>query len=192
MNDFKIIIPLTKSNSGRLNGIASTTSVDKDEERMSETALNMMVNDIKQQGVNLFGNHSHEWENTLGVINNANLIDKQVHVDITLDDPNTNPKIPMLLNKLNKGIKLGLSVGGNVESYKWEYSKEAGKKVKVLDKIKIYEVSVVGIPSNSDSFITIPSAIAKSAKLPGLRKSICPVCLGSMQSDTCAVCFWKM
>ena len=188
MNDFNIIIPLKKSTDGTLTGIASTTSMDRDEEKMSQSALKMMVEDIKEVGVNLFGNHEHSWENTLGVINQAELVDNQVQVGIILDDPTTNPKIPMLLNKLGKGIKLGLSVGGNVTSYKWEYNKSANKKIKVLDTVKIYEVSVVGIPSNADSFLSIPQAIAKSynkgkntkcfnCNSIKINKGVCSICL---------------
>jgi len=186
-NDFNIILPLNKSITGDfLTGIASTTSVDRDDERMSDEALRMMVDDIKRQGVNLFSDHEHQWENTLGVINQAELVNNQVQVGITLDDVSTNPKVPMLLNKLHKGIKLGLSVGGNVVSNKWEYSKELNKKIKVLDKVKIYEVSIVGIPSNPESFLTLPAAIAKSA---GIHELICPLCFSPM-IKSCGVCFY--
>jgi HK97 family phage prohead protease len=192
MADFGFIIPLTKEANGTLSGIASTTSVDRDEEKMSDEALRTMVDDIRTIGVNLFGNHEHNWENTLGVINQANLLDNQVHVGITLDDPNTNPKVPMLLNKLKKGIKLGLSVGGNVLNYKWEYDKSVGKKIKVLDKVKIYEVSVVGIPSNADSYLSIPAAIAKSAK--GHRPMVtCPYCYSdSINKGVCEICLTQI
>ena len=184
MSDFKFIIPLKKDSSGMLTGIASTTSIDRDEERMSHEALKMMVKDIKSIGVNLFGNHEHNWENTLGVIKNADLVDNRVQVGITLDDATTNPKIPMLLNKLSKGIMLGLSVGGNVDSFKWEYDKSIGKKVKVLDSVKIYEVSVVGIPSNADSYLSIPMAIAKSAK-----EKKCPICYSTeIKKGVCELC----
>lgn len=178
-NNFNIIIPL-KKNAGdsQLTGVASTTSIDRDGERMSDTALKMMVEDIKTVGVNLFGNHSHEWENTLGVIKNARLnSNNQVEVDITLDDATTNPKIPALLNKLKRGINLGLSVGGNVESTKEEYSKTLGRKVKILDKVKIYEISIVGIPSNADAYVSIPQAIAKS--MSEKAKTDCSHCGGS-------------
>jgi len=194
MNSFNIIIPLQKDiNSNNLTGIASTTNVDRDDEKMSDEALQSMVNDIKKTGVNLFGNHEHGWENTLGVINQAELINNSVQVGIILDDAITNPKVPMLLNKLKKGIKLGLSVGGNVTGFSWEYDRSLGKKIKVLDKVKIYEISVVGIPSNADSFLTIPQAIAKSAKLSlqgseescincytETNKGVCPLCLTTL------------
>lgn len=190
MDDFNFIIPLKKGLNNSLTGIASTISVDRDEEKMSAEALKMMVDDIKKQGVNLFGNHEHSWENTLGIIKDANLVNNQVAVKIDLDDPQTNQKIPMLLNKLGRGIKLGLSVGGNVLNYKWEYDRELGKKIKVLDKVKIYEVSVVGIPSNADSFLTIPQAIAKSARLPSLTK--CVNCYSQVEKDRCSLCLTRI
>jgi HK97 family phage prohead protease len=188
--NFNFIIPLKKDLAGDLTGIASTTSVDRDEERMAPEALKNMVSDIKKEGVNLFENHEHGWQNTLGVVKDASLSGDKVMISISLDDPNTNPKIPMLLNKLKKGIRLGLSVGGNVTSFKWEYDKSIGKKIKVLDGVKIYEVSVVGIPSNTESFLTIPQAIAKSASLPELKK--CFNCDTKTEEKECPICLTEL
>lgn len=190
MKDFNFVIPLKKNigPDADLIGIASTLSIDRDEERMSDKALSMMVNDIKRSGVNLFGNHEHNWENTLGFIKDADLIENQVKVKITLDEANTNPKVPMLLNKLKRGIKLGLSVGGTVTKDKWEYDKSVGKKVRILDEVKIYEVSVVGVPSNADAFVSIPNAINKSANL---YNNICPVCFDLMKGVKCNMCQYQ-
>jgi len=185
--NFNVFIPLQKDFVGdTLTGIASTTSVDRDTEKMSEKALKEMERDIKSLGVNLFENHEHKWENTLGVINDAELIGKQLKVKIVLDDPQTNPKIPIILNKLARGIKLGLSVGGNVTSTKWEYDKTIDKRVKVIDGVKLYEISLVGIPSNADSFVSLPDMIAKSFKLT----KNCPICFAKM-TEVCKVCFYK-
>ena len=189
-SNFNFIIPLKKESAGELTGIASTSSVDRDDEKMGIEALESMVKDIKKTGVNLFGNHEHNWENTLGVIKDADLKGDKVMIKINLDDPTTNTKIPMLMNKLKRGIQLGLSVGGNVTSFKWEYDKEVGKKIKVLDGVKIYEVSVVGIPSNTESFLTIPQAIAKSARLPELKK--CPNCFTKTEKERCSICLTKL
>ena len=186
MQDFNVYIPLKKNTNSELIGVASTLSIDRDEERMSDRALKMMVNDIKVKGVNLFENHEHGWQNTLGAIKDAELIDNEVNVKITLDDANTNPKIPMLLNKLARGIKLGLSIGGRVTDESWEYSKTLGKKMKVINGLELLEVSVVGIPSNADSYLTIPQAIAKSAK--PLNIGSCPLCLGEIQKSKCKQC----
>ena len=185
MKDFKVYIPLSKGVGSDLIGIASATSVDRDGERMSDSALEDMKRKIKEKGVNLFGNHNHDWENTLGVIRDANIVDKQLNIDITLDDAQTNPKVNALLTKLKKGIALGLSVGGSVTKERWDYDKELGKKVKVIDGVDLYEVSVVGIPSNADSFVSLPQAIAKSRKEKSFGGSVnskgkplpkCPKC----------------
>lgn len=192
MTRFSYIIPLSKGTTSDLIGTASTTSMDRDEERMSQKALNMMVEDIKTVGVNLFGNHEHNWENTLGVIKQAELVNNQVQIGITLDDAQTNPKVPMMMNKLKRGIKLGLSVGGTVTKDKWEYDKELGKKIRILDEVKIYEVSVVGIPSNADSFLSLNSAIGKSYKSNSLNISkSCPVCY-TQYKEKCPLCLYQL
>lgn len=183
---FKIHIPLQKDFSGdTLVGIASTTSVDRDTERMSQAALEMMEHDIKTMGINLFENHEHHWENTLGIVNDAQLIGDKLKVKIQLDDPTTNPKVTTLLNKLSRGIKLGLSVGGNVTSTRTEYDAKLKQKVKVIDGVKLYEISVVGIPSNADSYVSLPDMISKSIK------SVCPCCHAKMTSKSCPQCLWK-
>ncbi len=195
MDKFTFILPLQKSLDGQqLIGTASATSVDRDDERMSKEALDMMTNDINRFNVNLFGNHEHNWENIMGGINYASNDGQKMDIKINLDNPTTNPKIPMLLNKMKvPGVKLGLSVGGNVMGYSWEYNKDLGKKIKVLDKVKIYEVSVVGIASNADSFLTIPQAIAKSVK-DSVKwedvKAKCPLCFSEIAKSICDICFY--
>jgi HK97 family phage prohead protease len=192
MEPFQFYIDLQKAmnNENELVGIASALSLDRDGEKMSERALKMMVNDIKSIGVNLFGNHEHNWENTLGFVKDAELVDGHVNVAIKLDNPATNQKVPMLLNKLKTGIRLGLSVGGSVTNEKWETDKIANKRVRVIDGVKLYEISVVGIPSNADAYISIPSAISKSAKGLNIIKS-CPICYHSLLENECKLCLWK-
>jgi HK97 family phage prohead protease len=189
MQDFQFYLPLEKSSDTQLTGIASTISVDRDGERMSENALNDMVREIMEKGVNLFGNHEHSWENTLGAVWKARLQNRNIIVDINLDDPNTNPKIPMLLNKLKRGIKMGLSVGGSVTKEREEYSKELGRRIKVIDGVNLFEISVVGIPSNADSFLSLPQAITK-----GYRKvEKCEQCFAPipLNNNICNLCHWR-
>jgi HK97 family phage prohead protease len=189
---FNFYIPLQKdvSSNDMLIGVASTLSLDRDNEKMSEKALEEMENDIKTLGINLFGNHEHNWENTLGVIKEAQLNSDKLMVGIQLDDATTNPKVPMLLNKLARGIKLGLSVGGTVTKEKYEYDKEANKRVKVIDGVKLYEISVVGIPSNVESVLSIPNAINKCFKSINLNIKKCPVCYSQMEKK-CQICLYS-
>lgn len=187
MNAFNVVLPLSKTLTGDLIGIASTTSIDRDEERMSQNALKMMVDDIKREGVNLFVDHDHKVDSIVGCVKDAELVGNQVKVSVTMDEASTNPRVSSILNKIAKGIRIGMSVGGNVTDYKWEYDHTAKKKVKVLDKVKIYEISLVGIPSNADSFVSIPQAIMKSAR--NTEKS-CPACFTIHKSHTCDNCYY--
>lgn len=188
MKKFKFYVPLSKDVNADdiLEGIASTTSIDRDDERMSENALNDMREQIMKMGINLFGNHEHSWENTLGVLTDADIQTNQLFVKIKLDDPTTNPKIPMMLNKLKRGIKLGLSVGGEVIKYKKEYVRNLDKEINVIDRVKLYELSLVGIASNPESFMSIPNQITKC-----LYNRKCPVCLSLMKGSKCKTCLWS-
>lgn len=151
-----------------LSGIASTTNVDRDRERMSEKALRKMKDVALSKGINIFGNHEHNWENTLGVIKNSELLDggQKWKIDALLDSPVTNSKIPMLINKKKTGINLALSIGGRVLSTYKEFDKALGDDITVIDDLEPLEVSIVGIAANGDcDNISISAQIAKSAKL---------------------------
>lgn len=192
VGNFQFYIPLQKEiGQDSLTGIASAISVDRDGEKMSPRALEEMRKEIVEKGVNLFGNHEHQWENTLGVIREAKVENNQLLIKTILDDPNTNPKIVSLLTKLERGIKLGLSVGGQVTKEQYEYDKASGRKVKVIDGVKLYEVSVVGIPSNADSFLSLPQAIGKSIKDNCQNADTCPCCFSKTFLGECEVCLWK-
>lgn len=187
--NFQFFIPLQKDTENSLIGIASTMALDRDEEKMSDNALADMEREILAHGVNLFGNHEHGWENTLGVIKHAKRENGKLGIKIDLDNEQTNPKVRMLLEKIKRGIKLGLSVGGSVIKDREEYDKEAGRRVKVIDGVRLLEISVVGIPSNADSFMTLPQAIAKS--LHG-NKINCPVCSNRIfEKEKCRMCLWE-
>ena len=191
---FKFYIPLKKDGLSNdfLSGVASTISIDRDGERMSEQALIDMKNEILLNGVNLFGNHEHSWENTLGVVKNAEVVNNQLRVGIVLDDPSLNDKVKLLQSKLKRGIKLGLSVGGSVTKEKEEYDTVLKQKVKIIDGVKLFEVSVVGIPSNMGSYLSVPEMMAKSMKrLTRSTVHKCPACFTVLKSIKCKMCLWS-
>lgn len=178
MNRFRAYVPFSKSyeqvieatsSSPReidyfIEGVASTVSVDRDEERMSEKALQKMRNDIKTLGVNLFVNHSHNLEDIVGTIVDADVYSTSLGIKAKMADPEVNPKAKLILSNQSKGIKMGLSVGGRVTKTKKEFNKDLNKEIDIIDDLELYEVSVVGIPSNKDCEISIGHQIAKSMK----------------------------
>lgn len=152
---------------------------------MSPNALEDMRREVLERGVNLFGNHQHDWENILGGIPKGEINNNQLSVGIHLNK--SNPKYEQLLGTLNTpGVRLGLSVGGNVTKEYYEYNKSVGKKIKVIDGVQLYEISVVGIPSNYDACLNIGQAIAKCFN----GSKTCPVCYSEM-NQKCEVCLYE-
>lgn len=178
-----------------IQGVASTTDIDRDDERMSETALQKMLDTLQKRVINVFGNHEHHWENSLAVIveSKLSLDGKSLFIKALLDDPTTNPKIPLLVNKGKKGFGLAFSIGGRALSASKEVDKKSGKKVNVIDDIEIWEVSVVGIPSNRECTASITAQIAKClntsqpVETTGVLKD-CPLCLAKTVQFPCGEC----
>ena len=134
-----------------LRGYASDTAVDRDGDRMSPQALKSMKSAI-ESGMNLFSNHEHGWKDTLGVISKAEERNGGLWMEVRLEDPIKNKDVDLLLHKLEIGEKMGLSIGGDMVGSHSEKSAN-GKSVRVIDDVKLYEVSVVGLPSNPNSYV---------------------------------------
>lgn len=182
MREFEFFIPFQKApildpatGYQHLHGIASTMDVDRDIEQMSPRALNKMIKTINTGKVNLFMDHEHDALNAIGVLERAWLGPDQTsaQTDIRLENSDSPMSpVPYLLDKLSSGINLGLSVGGRVTEQHDEYDKKSGQKIGVIDDVELYEVSVVGIPSNPFAGLSIEGQIAKSAKYPVLKKTL--------------------
>ena len=142
-----------------ISGIVSDTSIDRDGDRFSYAALKQMEQAINE-GVPLFQNHTYDISDTLGTPVRAELRGNQNNAELwaefRLEDPEMNPNVGRLIHKLETGERLGFSIGGDGGSsnrFTYEMSADGNGKVRVIPGINLYEVSVVGIPSNSHSYI---------------------------------------
>jgi hypothetical protein len=151
----------------RLTGTVSTTSLDRDEERVTRACMQDMATRIKAKPMPIFGNHEHSWENMLGFADNAEVLDNELQVSIVTDYAETNPKIPHLMGKMDGQMPLGLSIGGEVKEWHEAWEPSLKKKIKLIDKVDLWETSIVGIPANPDASLSLPSQIAKSLKNQG-------------------------
>lgn len=193
---FTKYIPLEKAGEDSFLGIASSTSIDRDEEKMSPNALSEMCQTINVDHANLFGNHQYDWENILGGIDAAQKKDDSIQIRM---NPNkANPKYAQLIGTMaTPGVKLGLSVGGNVKKSHWEHDNDLGKKIKIIDSVDLYEVSVVGIASNPDGIVN--NVVTKSAKIRELNMGCafpvpltkCPACWHDDANEVCDMCLYR-
>src|SRR2546427_11642348 len=135
-----------------ISGIVSDTSIDRDGDRFTYSALKEMETAINS-GVTLFQNHNYEVGDSLGVPVKAELRGNEQNAELwcefKLEDPDYNPNVKNLIHKLETGERLGFSIGGE-SGDKPPIFRGSGRE---LPSINLYEVSVVGIPSNSHSYV---------------------------------------
>jgi len=187
MNNFNIYLPLEKaafptgayekitdfSPQGatrtryKLKGIASTSTLDRDNEIVSKNCLRMLAGKVGMKKIPIFGNHEHNWENMLGYTNSAEQNENALEILITTDYEETNPKVSQLIGKSDGGLPIALSIGGRVLKDHEQTDKISGKKINVIDDVDLLEVSIVGIGANPDAFLSLPDQIAKSLKKVG-------------------------
>lgn len=127
-----------------LEGIVSTTSVDEDGDYMTKSCLE----DMKRQliGLSILKEHGRKLDDILGRIIGI--------LDSTSDTVKVKYKILprykyYLKEFLDNDINLGLSIGAKAVDYEPRDESEYGWKI---NKVKLYEVSLVPLPSNWDSF----------------------------------------
>ena len=152
--DRRITFQKSASNDGHyyISGIISDTSVDRDGDRFTYSALKQMEQAINE-GAPPFQNHNYDVSDSLGTPVRAELRGNQSNAELwaefRLEDPDYNPNVKNLIHKLETGERLGFSIGG--ESGDTPPIRRGD--VRELPSMNLYEVSVVGIPSNSHSYV---------------------------------------
>lgn len=156
-----------------ITGLASGTELDRDSERMAESALHAMREAIDKgilsdtgevMQVPLYNEHRKETLEQLGWLTKA-WLQKGVNdqgkdvvemwIEAELDEDN--PKAHLLFKKLttpgpkNRPTLLGLSISGTVRKMSKVFDPEVKKTINVFDDIQLGEVSVVTKPSYSKS-----------------------------------------
>ena len=184
--EFNFTIPLLKNykknddGTVMLYGSISGTNVDRDDERMSETCLDKMVAAFNSGFINFFGNHEHNWENILGKFvaakKDMSHPDHKVDVEIRTLNVQKKPKVQELLDTLDSGGNVGLSVGGKYLDFKTDYDEELEKDITDIKDIEVFEGSAVGIASNELGSIagqlhkSLRKALNKDVFKPGLEE----------------------
>lgn len=155
-NKFKITSKLEKSlddvkleddGSLILEGIASTTSMDLEGDTISRDCINSM----KSQALscNIHGDHMIGLDDVIGTVKDV----------LKSDDDTLKVKFiiipsiaPMIKEKLDCGVNLGLSIRGTVEDFNetsdgWE-----------INRINLIEISLTALPANWDTMGTITTS----------------------------------
>jgi HK97 family phage prohead protease len=154
-----------------VQGYASSDKIDRDGDRMGDSALKGMLDQIIGEPMTLFVDHDHTFTSGMGVITDGKIMENGLlWIEARLEDPEINPLTKLLLHKLEIGERIGLSIGGDLVSSHDEFDKMVNASIRVIDEVKLYEVSVVGLPANAESFLV--GSVFKSLKDRALNKEI--------------------
>ena len=126
-----------------LEGIASTTNRDLHDEIVALSAIESMAE--QATNLNIHGDHFYNLEDTIGAIKEATVEDKQLRIKFLITKKHT----PYIIDLLETGVKLGLSIGGYVTSY--------DEKNRIINAINLHEISLTAMPANWDTFGTVTS-----------------------------------
>ena len=163
---FKAYIPLVQKNgsfiieksdgvdqpkSFYLVGEASNTKVDKADDRMSKNFIKSMKTQL--QGLNVFAEHEHDIEKTLGYVSNVDGSDDMVVVETALENPTENSLVDKIIKKIAHGTKIYYSVAGKITKAYKKVDEALQKTVREIEDGIIYEVSLTALPEGDVSFV---------------------------------------
>jgi phage head maturation protease len=162
---FKAFIPLTVKNGkveiieksmgdGKmckyLSGVASNTMVDKEDDRMSKAFIAKMKNQM--MGLNVFSEHEHSIDKTVGFIDAVSGDDDNVVVDTALESEEDNEIVKSVLKKIAHGTKIGYSIGGRITKAVKSWDESLKKTVNEIMDGEIYEVSLTALPAGNGTW----------------------------------------
>ncbi len=192
-NIYSGILKASRSADGkmRLHGVASSTTRDLHGDTMQPTALEAMER-AANGNLTIFLNHSYEVpEDVAGSVERAVMKTRGVDgdgnpnydldMDILVND--SNPRAVKAFEAIERGTKLGLSIGALIP----DGGARKEKNAYLIDNVELLETSLVGIPANPRSWIEyaakslrgaerVEEAIVASAEPEIVDAASCPYC----------------
>lgn len=166
---FKLVVPITgytirKDANGVekyvVTGLASNTSLDLTGERMADSAINAMIKSIETNRIYLNNEHGSDWDDDFGEVTRLWATDAhEMMMEAELDPDHYRTKT--LIKALDKGKKLGLSIGGYVKEAAREWFAAADRMVMTYKDISLFHVAITGTPAVAETWVT---PITKSVK----------------------------
>jgi hypothetical protein len=160
---FSVTMPLTKvwrDEDGELwfEGVASSTRLDRQQERMTQKAIEAMS---QQTNIELVPSHHAGPLDELGFAEECWADNDRFRVAGRLEKGN--PMALRLFEKVQAGKRYGLSVGGRVRKAFWRYDDEAGRPVRHIDEVELSHVALCRPEeaANPDTYLAV---LAKAAE----------------------------
>ena len=142
-----------------ISGIASTTEVDREDERTTKKFISKMKKTAK--GLPILDNthYASAADDVIGVIIGTSGDASTFKIKVRLMKPEDSKSVGFILKQIETGIVYGFSIGGRVTKVFREFSEDKGKEIYVLDDGELFHVALTTQPANAD---TLGVALGKS------------------------------
>ena len=188
---FTVTVPLVKAwqdERGQMwfEGVASSTSLDKQRERMTRNAMEKMQ---QFAGIDLLPSHKAGLLEELGTVEECWADNDTFRVKGRLDE--TSPQAQRLFKHLVGGKQYGLSVGGRVTGAHWAYDQQAGARIKHIDDVVLDHVALCRPEraANPDTYLAVMAkaaeAIAEQRRVPETSEEDLVRRLGQAALEVC-------
>jgi HK97 family phage prohead protease len=153
----------TESGDRFVSGTTSSTIRDLHGDAMAMSALKSMEETAKQN-MTVFLNHNYNVpEDLFGSATDARIVKRvdgetgeevyDLDIDVKVCPEDENPQAMQAYRAIKRGVKLGLSIGARVENADKKRDEKSGVDTYVINKVRLLEASVVGIPANQRSYL---------------------------------------
>jgi HK97 family phage prohead protease len=187
--DFKLYTNALKAyqnDSGEMyvSGTTSSTIRDLHGDEMTTDALKSMA-DTAKQNMTIWLNHNYNVpEDLFGSVTDARIVKRvdettgeevyDLDIDIKVCPEDENPEALRTYKAIKRGVRLGLSIGARVEQASKKKDKNTGVDTYVIERIRLLESSVVGIPANQRSYLqnAVKSLRARGEEIEKINQAI--------------------
>jgi HK97 family phage prohead protease len=166
-----------------LEGTASSTIEDRHGDSILSSAQFQMLEAARN--LTMWLNHSYVVpEDILGTCKEStleaagDLLDLKIKLEVYPD----NPRAMASYKAVDKGIKLGFSIGGKVLDFEWKDTEDIWSLAMDIISIDLFEISLVGIPANPRAYV---EEMAKSVR-KGVKDADPVLLTKSKQNDKIA------
>jgi HK97 family phage prohead protease len=118
-------------------------NVDEQLDRIEKSALSGAIEFLKSYTTVLF---NHNPDRPIGKILDASIKEAKIWVQVQISKSEAE-----LWNKVVEGIINSFSISGDIEEFAYEYDKELKAQIRIIKKFRIYEISLVSVPANSEA-----------------------------------------
>jgi len=149
-----------------IKGIASTTNVDREDERVSKNFIKQMKKTAKGLPITDNTHYVSSSKETIGVVTKSSGTKDTFEIEARLMKRADSQEVDFILKQIETGIKYGFSIGGRINKVYREFNEELQKEIYVLDEGDLYHITLTTQPANADTFAeAITKCISKKNKI---------------------------